>query len=162
MDFVDLLSRWLHVGTAITLLGGTIFMRFVLVPAANQLPDDAHQQLRQLVTARWKRFVHLGILLFLLTGFYNYLTAEPAAAMKKQYHMLMGIKILLAFGIFGIASVLVGRSSAGQRMRNNPKRAMGLIVLLGLIILGISGYLKVQGLKLAKAGAPAAVAAPAE
>lgn len=145
VNAVDLVSRWFHVGTAIVLLGGTAYIRFVLLPAASQLPDEHHQKLKELTVARWKRFVHGGILLLLLTGFYNYFRAEPADAFRKQYHMLVGIKILLALVLFGVASGLVGRSAAFARMRETPKRFLGLAVLLGAIIVAISGYLRVEG-----------------
>jgi len=164
VDIVELLSRWLHVGTAIVLLGGTVYIRFVLQPAASQLPDEHHQKLRELTIARWKKFVHGGILLLLLTGFYNYLAVgNPAAAFKKQYHMLMGIKILIALLLFVVASAMVGRSKAFDRMRQKPKRALGLIVMLGMIIVCISGYLRVEGTKaIRRASEPAATVPAAE
>ncbi len=155
MNPIDLISRWAHVGTAIVLLGGAVYVRFVLLPAARQLPDDAHQKLRELTGARWKKFVHVGIGLLLLTGFYNYLSASPALAFKKQYHMLMGMKMLLAFGIFFLASALVGRAGAFAKWRQSPQRALGILVLLGAIVVGISGYLRVQGIASLKAELPA-------
>lgn len=151
MNIVDLISRWVHVGTAIVLLGGTTYIRFILLPAARELPTEAHEQLRELTRNRWKKFVHAGILLLLLTGFYNYFRAEPADVFRKQYHMLVGIKILIALGLFFIASALVGRSAAFARMRQNPQRVLGLALLLGAIVVGISGYLRVQGTAAIKA-----------
>jgi uncharacterized membrane protein len=158
LDIVDLLARWLHVGSAIVLVGGAAFMRIALLPAANQLPQEQHDQLKQAIVGRWKRVVHIGILLLLLTGLYNWLVrAEPAESFRKSYQMLMGIKFLLALVVFGIASVLVGRSAAAQRIRQNPKRALGLMLLIALVIVCISGYLRVAGTKAIKA----AVATPA-
>lgn len=151
MNIVDLISRWLHVGTAIVLLGGTAYIRFVLLPAAKELPEEAHQQLRELTRNRWKKFVHAGILLLLLTGFYNYFRAEPADLFRKQYHMLVGMKILIALVLFFVASALVGRSAAFAKMRQNPQRALGFALLMGAIIIGISGYLRVQGTAAIKA-----------
>jgi uncharacterized membrane protein len=142
---VDVLSRWLHVGTAIVLLGGTFYIRFVLMPAAKQLPDAEHEKLKELVGARWKKFVHGGIGLLLLTGFYNYFQATPAEAFRKQYHMLVGIKILLAFAVFFLGSALVGRSKAFAGMRQKAPQWLGAVLLLGAVIVGISGYLKVAG-----------------
>jgi uncharacterized membrane protein len=142
---VDVLSRWLHVGTAIILLGGSAYMRFVLMPAATYLTDEEHDKLRKLVGARWKHFVHGGIAILLLTGFYNYFEATPAAAFRKQYHMLVGIKILLALGVFFLASALVGRSKAFEGMRAKRGQWLAVILLLGAVIVGISGYLKVAG-----------------
>ena len=42
MFVLDLLSRWTHVGAAIVLMGGAIFTRFVLMPAAAELPEEQH------------------------------------------------------------------------------------------------------------------------
>lgn len=94
----------------------------------------------------WKKFVHGGILLFLISGFYNYLViARPMHPGDKIYHMLMGIKILLAFVIFFFASALVGRSKAFEGMRRNAKAWQLLMIVLAAVIVGISGYLKIRG-----------------
>lgn len=153
MDWIAIVSRWTHVGTAIVLVGGTVFLRFVLSPAAAQLSDDAHAKLRELVIGKWKKFVHAGILLFLVSGFYNYLVVQaPAHKGDKLYHPLMGTKILLAFGMFFIASALVGRSKTFEGMRKNMKMWQTVLVVLAAIIVGISGFAKV-----ALKGKPAAV-----
>lgn len=141
--WIDVVSRWFHVGTAIVLLGGAVFTRFVLLPSAMELSDAEHDKLRSGVLGRWKRFVHAGIALLLLTGFYNFIRAIPGHKGQGLYHALIGTKILLAFAIFFIASAMVGRSSMAQAMRKNALRWTGLIVLLGAVIVAISGYAKV-------------------
>lgn len=141
--WLSVLSRWTHVGTAIVILGGSVFLRFVLSPAASQLPEAEHQALRQNVMARWKRFVHVGIALFLISGFYNYIQAMPNHKGDGLYHALIGTKILLALVVFTLASGLVGRSALFASLRNNPARWLGVIILLAAIIVGISGYAKV-------------------
>jgi uncharacterized membrane protein len=140
---IDSVSRIVHVSTAIVLVGGTTFMLFVLLPAASQLNDDAHSQLRSLVNGRWKRFVHVGILLFLLTGFYNYFQAMPKHKGDGLYHGLLGTKILIAFVIFFLASALVGRSARFESMRQNRGKWLSVMVLLAAIIVAISGFVKI-------------------
>ena len=144
MDVVALLSRWIHIGTAVVLVGGTCFLRFVLAPAAAQLSETEHAKLRQLVMQTWKKFVHGGIALFLISGLYNYLVVmRPLHQGDKAYHMLMGIKILLALVIFFIGSALVGRSKAFEGMRAKAKFWQLVIVILSAVVIGISGYAKV-------------------
>ena len=143
MEFVDVISRWTHVGTAITVVGGTIFLRFVLQPAAAQLPSESHNQLRGLVMQRWQKIVQFGILLFILSGFYNYITGMASHRGDKFYHMLVGTKILLAFAVFFLASVLTGRSKAFDKMRANSRVWLGVVIALSAVIVGISGYVKV-------------------
>jgi hypothetical protein len=143
------LTRILHVGTAIVVVGGTFFVRFVLFPAATQnLPDDVHGRLRAAVMGTWKKIVHIGIGLFLLTGAINYyrVIAEKSHKGDPLYHALLGTKILLALVIFFVASALVGRSAAFEGMRRSAPKWLLVNLLLAAIIVAISGFLKVRGL----------------
>ena len=134
-------------------------MAFVLLPTAQQLDSEQHDRLRQAINGRWKRFIHLGILLFLVTGFYNYFRQMPNHKGDGLYHALVGTKILLALGVFFIASALVGRSRAFDRMRANRATWLTTIVLLAAIIVAISGFVKVRGVH--DRPVPAVVTAPA-
>ena len=146
MQWLDVLSRIVHIGTAITLVGGTVFLRLVLIPAATVLESEVEQTLRGRVMATWKRFVHGGIALFLLSGFYNYMQAIPNHKGDGLYHGLMGTKMLLAFTVFFIASALVGRSSALQRIRDRRTFWMAAVILMTVVIVCISGFLKIRGI----------------
>lgn len=145
MNVVDVLSRFIHVSTAITLVGGTIFMLFVLHPAAKQLSTDEHDRLRGLINTSWKKIIHVGIVLFLISGFYNYMQAIPKHVGDKLYHPLLGTKILIALVIFFIASALVGRSAKFEFMRRNRPKWMMVVVLLAAIVVAISSFAKVRG-----------------
>jgi uncharacterized membrane protein len=142
------LSRILHVGTAIVVVGGTFFVRFVLFPAATQnLTDDVHARLRSAVMATWKKFMHVGIALFLLTGGLNYYHVIATGKHKGDplYHALLGTKIILAMAIFVIASALVGRSAVFEGLRRSAPRWLLVNLLLAAFIIAISGFLKVRG-----------------
>ncbi len=154
---VDVVSRVVHVTTAIVLLGGSIFALLVLLPSAKILGDEAHQQLKEAVNKRWKMLVHIGILLLLVTGFYNYFQQMPKHKGDGLYHGLLGTKIILAFIIFFIASVLVGRAKAFEGWRAKRESWLRIIVLLGLVIVAASGFLKVRGPVVKEAAPPAAV-----
>lgn len=152
---INVISRIVHISTAIALVGGSVFMVFVLLPAAKQLSDDQHERLRGLVNKTWKRFIHIGILLFLVTGFYNYFQQMPSHKGDGLYHALIGTKIILAFVIFFIASVLVGRSATFEWMRTGREKWLKVVVLLAAIIVAMSGFVKVRGPKAKAADAPA-------
>jgi uncharacterized membrane protein len=150
MDSIEILnvaSRWLHIATAIVILGGTVFMRFVLLPAAESLPPAEHEALRGKVVARWKKFVMGGIALFILSGFYNYLVVTgPLHRKDKSYHMVMGTKILLAFIVFFLASVLVGRSARFEPLRRDRKKWLLITIVIAFVIVLISSYLRIRGI----------------
>jgi hypothetical protein len=60
------------------------------------------------------------------------------------YHALIGTKILLALAVMVIASGLVGRSGAFQFMRDGRRTWQGILLVLAVVIVGLSGFLKVR------------------
>lgn len=160
---IAVISRWLHVGAAIVMFGGTLFQFLVLMPAARELPDDERKALHGRVIGRWRKIVMAMIGLLLLSGFYNYLAvAIPAhreSPTKGLYHMLMGIKILLALGVFFLASALVGRSPAFEGIRAQARKWMMLVILLAAAVVAIGGYLKVAVPSAPRVQQPASVPA---
>lgn len=145
LTIIDWISRFVHVATAITLVGGSVFTRYVLIPAAGKLEGTVHDQLSAAVERRWKRIVHLGILLFLASGFYNYFRAMPDHQGDGLYHALVGTKILLALVVFFLAAALVGRSSSLEAIRRQRRRWLTILVVLATVIVAISGFVKVRG-----------------
>ena len=146
MEILNVASRWVHIATAIVVLGGTVFIRYVLLPAAEPLPTDVHEGLRERVMGRWRIFVMAGIALFLLSGFYNYLAvAVPKHHGDKSYHALMGLKIVIAFAVFFLASVLVGRSARFEPLRRERKKWLLVLILLSFAVILIGSILKVTG-----------------
>jgi uncharacterized membrane protein len=146
MDALALIFRWLHIGPAIVLVGGTAFMVFVLLPAAREISDEEHAKLRAGILKRWKRFVHVGVALFLISGFYNYIVIQaPLHKGDGAYHMLMGIKMLLAMGVFALAEIMVGRSKLADKLRQNSGKYLAINLGLAIAILLLSGFLRVRG-----------------
>lgn len=157
---VAVLSRWVHIGSAVVVVGGSVFLRYVLMPAAAELPEAEHNALRGRLMQTWKKVVHTGILLFLLSGFYNYLVvALPQHRGDKLYSALIGIKILLAFVVFFFAIALTGRSKATELFRKDARKWLTVNILLAAAVIGISGYLKVK-VPAKPSASPAATAQP--
>src|SRR5258705_4754295 len=110
-----LILRYMHILGAIMLMGGTIFMRFALRPVVVQMQPEAKANLHEEVRRRWAKFVMLATLLLLVSGITNLALAaryeyEPVFGMPKGYHIVVGIKFLLALPIFFIALILMGRT----------------------------------------------------
>lgn len=145
MFVVDFVSRILHVLTAITLVGGSIFTLLVLMPSVKELSEEAHGRLHTAVVGRWKRFVHGGVLLFLATGLYNYIRAVPSHKGDNLYHILVLTKVTLAMGVFFLAAAMVGRSPKLEPIRKHKAKWMKVLVALALVIVSISGFVKVRG-----------------
>ena len=146
IDWLTLIARWLHILSATLAIGVPIYVRFVLMPAATVLDEESHGRLREALARRWRMIVYILIAVFLATGFYTYLVVarweKLPSDLKTRYHMLVGIKILIALAMFTISSALAGRSSLFAPMRQNAKFWLVVLVLLGLGIIGLSGVLR--------------------
>lgn len=162
VSVLDVISRVVHVSTAIVLVGGSVFTLLVLLPSAKLLSEEVHTAFAAAVNGRWKRFIHTGVLLFLISGFYNYMRAIPLHKGDGLYHGLLGTKMLLAFVIFFLAAALVGRSEKLAGIRANKAKWLKLVVLLAAIIVSISGFLKVRGIPSAEPVAVVDMNAPVE
>lgn len=162
LDLVQLLSRWLHILSAVTAGGGVLFMKFALHPASETLPEDARGALREAVRSRWSKVVHAAVAVLLVTGFYNFFLNLRTYELPKVYHPIFGVKFLLAMGVFFLGIVLVGRSDLAQRMRAEAGKWLTLsAALLALLILASSTLRQLPHVpKTAAAPTPAAVSTP--
>lgn len=142
MTITLLVLRWMHILGAITLMGGAVFMRFALVPAAKTLADDAHAQLRAEVRKRWSKVVMLAITVLLVGGLANFFLINQQFKLEKPYHMFFGIKFLLALPIFFIASLLTGRTALADRVRQNATLWLNVNLVLATAVVCIGGFLK--------------------
>ncbi len=89
LNLLDVASRIFHVGTAICLGGGTVYVMFALLPALRGLSDSSRLDLVLSLGKYWKRFVHGGTALLLLTGFYNYFQQMKLHKGDGLYHGLI-------------------------------------------------------------------------
>ena len=116
-----------------TLLGGMIFWRLVLTRASEDMGMAGRGPLFERIATAFRPLVLASVAGLVVSGLINYLAAPGHS---KIYHMLFGIKLLLALHVFGVAIVMV--------QPNNPRRtrlATGTMIS-GLIILVISAWLR--------------------
>ncbi|HEY4330500.1 MAG TPA: hypothetical protein VGN88_12245 [Phycisphaerae bacterium] len=149
--------RLVHIGSAICAVGAPFFVRFALMPAAaGALDEENHKKLRAAINQRWSVVVYCLITLFILTGAFNFLAEirMPDGKLitarwkdfgpedKRIYHMLFGVKVLCAFGIFFLASALAGRSETFAVIRKNARTSVTFLLLLGFLVVVCSTLLR--------------------
>jgi uncharacterized membrane protein len=155
MDWLPLISRWLHILSAMAAVGGPMFIRLAMVPAVATLSEIDRKQLHEQLRRRWSKVVMAAITFLIVSGFYNFIMFRNAALdwgpewqsgshNMRLYQMLFGIKVVLALAIFFIASVLVGRSEALAKFRENLRFWITINLLLGILIVCISGQLRMM------------------
>ena len=119
-DLLGILSRFVHVTSAIVLLGGAIFAR--TVQQANLMRKFAGIA----VTA--------AVAIF-LSGLYNLLTKVNT---PKPYHMVFGIKFLLALHVIAVG-IMAARANVPEKKR---QRWLTGVSISGLVIALLSAYLR--------------------
>lgn len=139
---VALVFRWVHVLSAVLGIGGAMFVRLALIPAAATLEPAAHDQLREAVRAHWARWLHAAVGLLLVSGLVNFGLKVVKYQLPPTYHMVFGIKFLLALAVMAIASILVGRSALAQKMRASQKFWLNVNLALAVTVICLSGYLR--------------------
>lgn len=158
MALAAFLNKWLHLISIVGTLGGIIYAWAVLVPALRAQPADS-----DIVRALWRRtgIVMMGLwLIVLATGFLNYYIVTPTVT--GTYHMEIGMKIVLVLFMLVVSTLLFHPLPAFSALRERRGPLLGLLVLVGIAILGISASLnigRVNGSLLLKS--PAAAAAQA-
>jgi uncharacterized membrane protein len=140
---VALLIRWLHVLSAITWVGGMLFIALVLVPTVRALGDPTVRTRVIRESGRRFRTVAWGALAVLaLTGLVN-LWLQPFLLRSPRFHGKLGLVglalILSAFHDF----VLGPRAGApgadpSARVRASWIARINVLVVLAIVALGLS------------------------
>jgi uncharacterized membrane protein len=146
--WLNVFMRWLHVTSAVAIVGGLLAMRFAVVPALSGRTDGA--ELYAAVQRGFKKLLHSALGLALLTGFYNY-GVVAAGSLRKirethsdlgllgSYNAVMGVKMLLSFVLFGMAIALLKPSDSLPEAR---KPALTVNLIVGLLIVALAAYLR--------------------
>jgi uncharacterized membrane protein len=159
-DAMLIVLRLMHILAAITAVGGSIFIRLVLVPSIGVVSEADRASLHEAMRARWSKLVAGSILFLLVSGLTNFvLTIRAHEKLPPLYHALFGVKFILALAVFMLASLLAGKSAAAHKVRRNLKRWVTVNVVLAVLIVAISGGLRIID-KGPKKADPAAGTAP--
>jgi uncharacterized membrane protein len=140
MEWVDTLMQWLHLVAAVTLIGAAIYIRKVAMPALAGLQTDARNKLVTEMLARMRPLAFAAIVVLVGTGLYNYMTRMVGR--PPAYHMILGVKMLLALHVFTVMILLLVPPGVNPgRDARRPRLLMGAVIS-GLIILLISAHLR--------------------
>ena len=142
LDWLGIVFRWMHILAAIAAVGGTIFIRLALLPAVSVLPDESRKTLHEAVRSRWSKVVMATITFLIASGLYNLVVTIQRYELPSYYVPLFAVKLVLAFVIFFVASALVGRSPALEKIRRNARFWLTLNLTLAILLVCISGVLR--------------------
>ena len=145
--------QWIHVGSVVLMIGGFFFFRVVLLPIANRSSDPA-----ALISSALRRFsgiVWTALLTVLISGFYNFISffrtaragtaVDSVASDYSLYIFVLGIKFFIVFLIFTLAIFLTFPYPVFEVYQKRPAPWLNLTVILGLIVIFLSAYLRRLG-----------------
>jgi len=141
--YVEAILRWIHILSAIVLLGGLVFWRVSLLPASREHPGGG--DVLAAARRRWARVVAIAVGLLLLGGIVNLILIikkYDLKAMDISYHALIGVKVLLALVVFFLASLLAGKTSAAEKLRQKESLWLDVTIGLAVAVVCIAGVLK--------------------
>ncbi|MEQ8210466.1 MAG: hypothetical protein RH917_11595 [Lacipirellulaceae bacterium] len=135
MYVVGIASRVLHILGAIILAGGLFYMKAVLSPKG---PDACFADRRGI----WAKWVGIASFLLIATGLYNFFAINSGVKadggkLPSTYHMLFGIKFLLALFVMFIGSILAGRTEAADKFRAAMPKwlSLGWAAILAIVVI---------------------------
>ncbi|PHS05213.1 MAG: hypothetical protein COA78_15495 [Blastopirellula sp.] len=144
MDFLELILRWAHLIPATIMVGGTLYMRMALLPAAATLEEEPRNQLKAELRSRWSKWVMMSAGLLIVSGMVNFiLTVKAYGFPQGYYHPLFGLKFIFALAVFYIASLLTGRSAGAEKFREKESFWLSVNATLVILIVLMAGLMKV-------------------
>ena len=141
-EVLPLLFRWMHIIAAIILVGGTLFMRLALAPAASAAADSETAELREAIRRKWAKWVMISVGLLMVSGMYNAVKKATGFDLSPTYNVLLLVKIVLAFIAFYLSAVLSGRSNKALKFREEETKWLNILCGIMLAIVLIAGYMK--------------------
>lgn len=134
MIALDIFMRFLHIVSAVTLIGGALAWRFGMTAALEPLAAEMKTKLGNATAAALRPVMLSAMGGLLLSGIYNYMGKSAGA--PPAWHAVIGVKFLLVLHVFAVGFITTGQ--------NNQKRARQLtgVAISGVVIVLLGAVLR--------------------
>ena len=141
-------------GSVVLLIGGFFFLRVILLPAAEVLPENQRPKLVEAAFRRFRVVIWSALLTILFSGVYNFIaflrsTGSLSQDLPKEpvedlstYILVLGIKIFIVFIIFTFGVLLTFPYPVFAPIQKRPAPWLNLTLILGLIVIFLSALLR--------------------
>ena len=140
MAILNLMMRWLHLFSAITAVGGAVFLRVAVLPTASRLTNEARTALLEGLSRPVRILIHASIGGLLVSGLYN--THVQWASAVFPYPLVYAVKVSLALTIFVVAILLTSSDPRWATLQANRRKWLSLNIALAAILVALSAYLR--------------------
>ena len=137
--FLHWLFRFIHIGSIVLFLGGVVYARQVVLPTLNGLPEDLRKQSAAATQSRWRTTLYVLLALIVGSGLYNFLAGPKHG---ETYQIWFGVKMLFVAHILASAILWAASPYGDTEVDGKRKNRLLSISISGLIVIGISGYLR--------------------
>jgi hypothetical protein len=138
---LHLIARFVHIISAILLLGGAFYARQVLLPVLSGLPSGHVDLAARTSQVRFRTTLWTLLVLIVLSGLYNF-TTYSGPRHTSSYQMWFGIKMLLVLHILATAILWSTTPYSGETSIPKSNRRLLGMVISGFIVVFISAYLR--------------------
>ena len=139
MWILDAIVQWLHICSAVLIIGGLFFSVYIMTPALRG--SEGSDATAKSVMGRFRGVVWLGIGTLLMSGIYNLMRALAAGRFDDPvYQHTLEAKVLLALVLFSIGIGLTVPSLSFFQSRR--RFLVTFNIHLGLLIVLLSTVLR--------------------
>jgi uncharacterized membrane protein len=139
MEVLVVLSRWLHVMSAIVAIGGAFFMRFVVPAGLAQADASSRDAVLISLRTKFKRVVHACVGLLVVTGAFNsWWNWRDFSLRPGVMHGIWGMHMLLGLVVIGISEALLAKPEPPK----NHRRTLGIALAIMFVVVALASTLK--------------------
>ena len=137
MTALIILSRWVHVMSAVLAIGSTFFMRVILPKGLAEADAGSREAVFLRCRRLYKMLIHTCILLLILTGAFNsWLNWNDYRLNRPLMHGLWGPHLFLGLVAMGIAIALLSGKQPPRWHKTGA--AVNLVILFIVVMLASS------------------------
>ena len=145
--------KWVHLSSAGVVVGGLLYLRFILLPALTALPEEQRASVWKAAYRKSLRWQMIAFAVLILTGGHNISNAlrSMGAAPPEKVSLYWGIfwaKVVLVGTAFVLVHFLVISAPPFRRIQENYRTWLGALVVTTLLVVLLSGMLTLTRLSL--------------
>ena len=114
---------WLHLVAAITLVGGLVFLQFVVKPALRgKNQDGQHPDVLRRIGHRFRTVAWVSLITLIVTGSNQMLNESGSARIETEWGVILMLKLLvfaIAFGLLLIHDFILDPYAPAQQSEKN-------------------------------------------
>jgi hypothetical protein len=151
--FATTINKFLHLSAAGVIVGGLIYLRFILLPALDGRPESERAGIWQAAYKKSLRWMSFAFLLLFITGMDNIMRARKTLAvaspdLRSGYWGVFWAKVAFVVLAFVLVHLLMIGAPPFRRIQAGYRGWIGVLVAVSLVIVYLSGYLTLSRLSL--------------